>query len=537
MFIRSIIIGFALLASVTYPTEAGGATANGANGEPFRLTGTLRVIWGDPVGASTILPHSVLQLTDDAGRTWRLVADEETLQSAGGLSALRNKVVVVEGQTLVKRHSTLLVERISRVETEVGATAAAANIAGSQPYVWLFFRFADNPNPTAEPFEWFEAQALGENSLDPFWREVSYHTVNLAGSTVFRHWFDLPGVPADYGIIGDTDNGDVDTGQLLTDAIAAANPLVDFRAYEGMILIFNGPLDCCAWGGRPNLSLDSPVARPFGVVWAGVGGYQGHDVMTHEMGHSFGLPHASGCGVEYESIWDLMGLSCGTCTLLDPRTNTPHGVHAGAYHKDLLGWIHPLHQYTLPSLIDTAARITLHDLVVPPPAGQLLMARVELSPLIPLFYTVERRSRTGYDMNLPDDVVVIYEVDERRSIPADLVDVDGGECNDEGSMWRPGEAFYHPARNVLIGVEWANATSSGITMTNVPRDVVYVDGGSHTCENGSSLCPWNTISEGHAAATPNGQVYVFPGVYPERIIMGKPARLARWGNGSVTIGQ
>jgi hypothetical protein len=354
---------------------------------------------------------------------------------------------------------------------------------------------------------------------------------------IFRWWFTLPRIPADYGIIGDTDNGDVNLDLLLWDALNLTLPVIDFRPYEGMVLVFNGPLDCCAWGGRPSLALSGEPSRPFGVVWIGDGGFQGHDVITHELGHAFGLPHSSGCGVEYESIWDLMGLGCGTCTLPDPRTNTPHGVHAIAYHKDRLGWIHPLHRYTAPWSTPTAARVRLHDLVRVPPQGQFLWARLMLSAAAPYYYSVERRCLTGYDANLPDAVVAIHHVNEHRSIPADMFDVDGGECNDEGSMWRPGESYYDAANGALIGIEWADENSSVVTLTNEPRHPVYVNWSSTTCENGSSSCPWNTISEGHAAVMPSGQVYAAPGNYPERIIMGKPARLAPWGAGSVTIGQ
>jgi hypothetical protein len=160
-----------------------------------------------------------------------------------------------------------------------------------------------------------------------------------------------------------------------------------------------------------------------------------------------------------------------------------------------------------------------------------------VSPLIPTYYTVERRCLTGYDANLPDAVVAIHYVNELRSIPADMPDTDGGECNDEGSMWRPGESFHDASNDVLISIEWATQDSSIVTLTNEPRGNVYVNRSSTSCEDGSPLCPWNTVSEGHAAALPHGGVHITPGVYPEALIMGKPAVLSPWGTGSVTIGE
>jgi hypothetical protein len=133
--------------------------------------------------------------------------------------------------------------------------------------------------------------------------------------------------------------------------------------------------------------------------------------------------------------------------------------------------------------------------------------------------------------------VVIHRVNETLEIPSDLVDADGGVCNDEGAMWRPGETFHDSSHNVLIGVEWSGPSSSVVTLSNAPRTNVYVNASSTACEDGTSLCPWNTVSEGHAAVLPHGGVQIAPGAYPETLIMGKPAVLMTAGSGSVFIGQ
>jgi hypothetical protein len=66
---------------------------------------------------------------------------------------------------------------------------------------------------------------------------------------------------------------------------------------------------------------------------------------------------------------------------------------------------------------------------------------------------------------------------------------------------------------------------------------VYVDRSSDFCEDGSTACPWDTVSEGHASVVTYGEVRIAPGNYPETLIMGKPALLVPWGSGTVKIGQ
>ena len=304
-----------------------------------------------------------------------------------------------------------------------------------------------------------------------------------------------------------------------------------------MNLIFNSSLDCCAWGGRPVLDLDGQH-REWGVTWLGNGGFQGHEVTAHEMGHSFGLPHSAGCGVKYGSDWDLLSEACGACTHLDPRTGTPHGIHPNAYHKNRLGWIHSLHRYYMSTAAPAVGAVWLNDLAVVPPQGRLLMAHVFWPTNPAKFYTIERRRWTGFDRNLPSETVVIHSVDETLEIPADLIDSDGGECNDDGSMWEPGESFSDRNNGIVVTVEWADQSGSIVTLTNAARDFVYVDGGYGGYQDGSSVYPWDTVWEGHGAAYPHANVYVRPSSYPELLTLRKPAVVRRWGaSGVVRIGQ
>jgi hypothetical protein len=241
-----------------------------------------------------------------------------------------------------------------------------------------------------------------------------------------------------------------------------------------------------------------------------------------------------------------MSRSCGACTYSDPVYGdlAPHTI---AFHKAHLGWIHPLHQYVIPST-PTVAAVWLNDLAVVPPSGRMLLAKLPWSTDPARFYTIERRHHTGYDQNVQAETVIIHDVLPNRMIypPGDdpysdrwaqVMDWDGdGDCNDEGAQWEPGESFYDVANTIVTTVEWADEWSSIVTLTNAARMFVYVDWDS-VYEDGTATYPWNTVWEGHGAAYPGGSVYIAPGTYPETLTLLKPATLYRSGSsGIVTIG-
>jgi hypothetical protein len=122
---------------------------------------------------------------------------------------------------------------------------------------------------------------------------------------------------------------------------------------------------------------------------------------------------------------------------------------------------------------------------------------------------------------------------------AQVLDADGdGDCNDEGARWEPGESFSDVAKTIVATVEWADESSSILTLTNAARTHVYVDWGNTTgYEDGTPTDPWNTVWEGHGAAYPGGSVHIAAGSYPEILTLRKPATLRRHGTtGVVRIG-
>jgi M6 family metalloprotease-like protein len=538
-----------LLATCAAADDGPQATPNEATAGVVRLTGTFHVVWIDPLPDTDAPPGQEYALYDDKGRRWTLVMHGDTLAAAGGLLALNGQVVTVEGQIAQAPRPTLVVETITAKGGPEAPDSPRGGVYGSQPYVWILMRFADDPSTPEDP-PWFWTQALGGYpSLDHYWREISYNNIDLLGSVVVG-WYDLPH-PRSYYVydIDPEDPGDeLDGERTIADAIAVADADVYFPAFAGFLMMYNGELDGAAYGGRGTLTIDGQT-KEYGIVWMPQGGWRAQSIMAHELGHSFGLPHSSGPYDEtYDSQWDVMSRSCGACTYSDP-TYGELALHTIAYHKNELGWIHPLHRYEMP-MTPTVASVWLHDLVVPPPAGRLLMARITWSSDPWRFYSFERRYGTGYDQNLPGESVIIHDVLPGRMVSdpqgdlysdrwAQVVDADGdGDCNDEGAQWEPGESFSDVANTIVATVEWADEYSSILTLTNAARTYVYVNWANSGYEDGTATYPWNTVWEGHGAAYPGGSVYIAAGSYPETLTLRKPATLRRSGTtGVVRIGQ
>lgn len=435
-------------------------------------SGWFSIIWGDAPDGSPA-PEPVYTLTDDSGQTTRLLLDEALAADLGGVLALDRQRVAVQGAEALSAFgqgsggAALQVESITleNPPAELGAQDVSSQaITGSQPFISIMCKFAD---VGTEPKNLAYFQGMYGSvypGLDHYWRESSYNTANILGSAAVG-WYTLP-QPRSYYIV----NNALNHSRAANDCTAVANAAVNFAPFKGINMMFNGELDGYAWGGSQFMTLDG-VSKSWPMTWEPPWGYKDITVMSHEMGHAFGLPHSSGAyGATYDNQWDVMSDTWTTCSRASHATYGCLGQHPISYHKNRLGWIPAGDKYTA----NGNATITLEQLALPQ-TGNYKMAQIPIGGSSTHFYTVEVRRQSGYDVKLPGQGVIIHDVDLARSRPANVIDADGnGNTGDAGAIWAVGETFSDAANGIRVTVVSATGSSFRVTIQSAATQATAV---------------------------------------------------------------
>ncbi len=419
-------------------------------------------------------------LTDNSGKSYSLDLDENLTEEQGGPLKLNRKDVVVSGilDPVTNTIKVIAIELADSppvgVHRPTSSHLLGAHVSGPQKWAVILCRFGDATSVTPQPTTYFQNEM---NFLDGYWREISYDIINLGGSQVFG-WYNLPNPRSTYIPAG----GSADLVSLANDCTAAADPDVFFPDYMGIILAFNQDLDCCSWGGSLGLNRDGSVIS-YSMTWMATWGWSNANVMGHEMGHGFGLPHSSGSyGATYDSRWDVMS-SWPTCPPAHPNFGCV-GVHTIAFHKDALGWISGAQRYVATTAPDQS--VYIERLALPATSGYMV-AQIPIGGSTTNFYTIEARKLVGFDDNVPSNAIVIHKVDTTRGDRlAQVVDEDvnpNTNPNDAGAMWVSGEIFRDSANNIAVEVVEETATGFRIIINPSNHPPVANDQSVDTNQN------------------------------------------------------
>ncbi len=323
---------------------------------------------------------------------------------------------------------------------------------GEQRTLAILVNFTDN---TSKPYSLSTVQNLIFGQISAAYYEQSYGQTWLTGDTV--GWYTLP-----------MSSSPCNARAIATAAQAAATAHgVNLAAYGRYIYVF--PRISCPWagsaflGGSPSQAWINGNLTPF--------------VVSHEIGHTFGLYHSASldCGLttlgptctksEYGDWMDTMGR---------PRTG-----HFNAYQKGRLGWL-GYGESPPTTYVDTDGLYTLEPLETDTNGVKaLVMLKEAPAPgyPYPAWYTIEYRQALGLDKSLGTTAttnvlrgVVIHTNSRVGAIKSYLLDMSPG---DPLSDWHKcalefGKSFHDPVAGITITAVSGNETQAKVQITFTP---------------------------------------------------------------------
>lgn len=294
-----------------------------------------------------------------------------------------------------------------------------------------------------------------------YYEEASYGLFSLTGD-VTPDWITLPKPFSSYGDMTHFIGSDVWSRrqQLATDAIKAADDIIDFKKYDvPVIVVPKVPL--IGYSTRVSVSTNDGVTVSSATV-------QREDrppgVFAHEIGHTLWLSD-----LYDHALADKLGSSDAAAIYVGPwclmSTAFRGTVHFCAYNKIALGWI-PYERIKTVSP-DSSELVTIEPLEIKTQGIQSV--KVPLSSQS--YYLVEVRRKIGFDKALPDEGVLITFIDETIKgdgfIKAIDADPSTSSLADATFDARPGKKniFTDAAKNLAIIVIWSEDNVCGIYIT------------------------------------------------------------------------
>ena len=399
------------------------------------LAGTLRTWHGDTLDAPVSLGAGI-----DPG-----IASLVPLTAAGpSVQKLAGKRVTAKGQ-----YQRGAFAAGGGVQASGGTTATATT--GAKTVGVILFNFTNN---ASQPWTHDTVRGVlfdNTNSVDAYYREASWGQLSISGAV--HGWYTIP----------DDDAGCDYTGWATKARTEAQNAGVNLSAYQYLVYAFPST-SSCGWAGLAYL--------PGTGSW--INGAMNLRVVGHELGHNFGVHHASTLRCTSAGVYVPLSATCEQPSEYgDPYTimGSASTRHHNNWHRAQLGWVSD----TL-----TVATSGVYNLAPAEMAGGPRMLRIARTD--GTFLNLEYRQPYGTQFDnfgatdpVVNGVSVRIAPNTSSLVQSKLID---GSPTTSGWAFGVGQSLTDPATNVQITVVSVSPAGASVSIQFAPDSQAPTQPGS-----------------------------------------------------------
>ncbi|MFW9932021.1 MAG: M6 family metalloprotease domain-containing protein, partial [Candidatus Thorarchaeota archaeon] len=348
---------------------------------------------------------------------------------------------------------------------------------GPQTLIVILVYFSDLTNTESSS----TINSIIFTNVSDYYDEVSYGQSSITGAVA--GWYSLGNSKAYYGADGATsgatddtnDDGSNDSWKLVDDALAVADPYIDFSSYGHIMVVHAGngqessgisdDIWSVRWSWPGHFVTDEKTFDSCSIVPE----FQGGDVdrsigvIAHEFGHDIGLPDLYHYGkTGSDDLVGLWGLMASGSWGGSPSGTVP--VHMTAYSKLMMDWYDDTEIYDLTSGTYEAALTSSYN-----QTSGLRVIRYNISE--DYYYLIESRYQSGYDASLSESGILITRVDTTLGSGDGIVQVRSDSISTLSSgAWGIGQEFADEVAGFAVEVLSQEGTSFRVRVTTNPLD-------------------------------------------------------------------